>query len=218
MQDTPTSVLTDSDGLADSAPAGGTGVSLPSPALWLRVGRGLLAALLVAGSLLVLRHAGFLRGWPALGLLVVTLLAIPSSRQMSRRILLVGTIAVGWTPVLWWWHLPLGPMGRSGWLLAILPGVLIGWVAAGHPIRARARRLLPQVKVIDYFPLLVAAGSVLLLHTWLRVHSGAKALAMLLGGWDNCAHFNFVEVIRRHGATIDSLGASPDGTPWKGTD
>jgi len=184
VRDTPTSILTDSDVLADSAPEGGAGVSLPSPVLWLRVGRGSLAALLVSGSLLLLRHAGVLRGLPALGLLVVTLLAIPSSRQLSRRILLVATIAVGWTPVLWWWHLPVGPTGRSGWLLAILPGVLIGWVAAGHPIRARARRLLPQMRVIDYFPLLVAAGSVLLLHTWLRAHSGAKALAMLLGGWD----------------------------------
>ena len=218
MRDTPTSIVTDADALADSAPEGRNGVSSPPPELWLRVGRGSLAASFVSGSLLLLRHAGVLRGLPALTLLVVTLLAMPSSRQLSRRILLVATIAVGWTPVLWWWHLPVGPTGRSGWLLAILPAVLIGWVAAGRPIRSRARRLVPQVRIIDSFPLLVAAGSVLLLHTRLQVHSGAKALALLLGGWDNSAHFDFVEVIRRHGATIDSLGASPDGTPWKGID
>lgn len=209
---------TDSDAIADAALEGRTGGPLRSPVWWLRVSRGALTALLVCGSLLLLRHAGVLRGLPALGLLVVTLLATPSSRQLSRRILLVATIVLGWTPVLWWWHLPVGPLGRSGWLLAILPAALVGWVAAGHPIRARARRLLPQVKVIDSFPLFVAAGSVLLLHTWLWVTSGAKALALLLGGWDNVAHFDFVEVIRRHGATIDTLGASPDGTPWKGVD
>lgn len=183
---------------------------------YLRLGRGAVVAAAVGALVVLARHTGVLPGWPALALLVVGLLAVPSSEQLSRRILLMGCLVFGWVPVLWWWRLPTGGIGRSGWLLAALLGVLAGWVSGGPAVATRLRRLVPKVRLVDVFPPLVLVCTAVLLRTRLTVHTGAKSLAIMLSGWDNVAHFDFVEAIRRHSVTIDRLPASPDGSHWKG--
>lgn len=195
--------------------AGGTGPAAP-PArpTAVTVLRGTAVGAAVGAALAAARAMHLLHGWAALALLALLALALPTSRSLSRRILLTGCLAFGWVPLLWWRPLPLGETGRGGLLLGLTGGLLAGWVAGGPAPRQRLRRVLPALRPIDAFPLLAAAATAVRLSAWLRVSSGVKALALLLGGWDNSAHSDMVAMIRAHGATVDALGAGPDGTTW----
>ena len=77
---------------------------------WLRAS---LAGVVVAGAVVALRLAGVLDGAIGLVAAAVIALALPLSRSLSRRILLSGSILIGWLPLLWWLRLPLG--GLDGW-------------------------------------------------------------------------------------------------------
>lgn len=160
------------------------------------------------------RQRGWLHGWWSVLFCLGVVLAVPTSRQLSRRILLSGCLLLGWLPVLWWWHLPLGGVGRTTVLLGLLTGALAGWVAGAPEPRARLRRLRPDLHLVDALPLLAATAASLVVSGWLQVRSGAKALAILVPGWDNSAHYDMVAMIRQHGVTVDVLPHAADGTAW----
>ena len=101
--------------------------------------RAVLMGVAAAGADVWLRVAGMLEGPLALVLAVVLLLAVPTGESLSRRIVLAGPLAIGWVPVLWWWHMPVGALGRVTILIAVLAEVLTGWCAAGLIPRQRAR-------------------------------------------------------------------------------
>src|SRR5690349_20076866 len=84
----------------------------------------------------------------AAGLVTLEMLALPTARHLSRRLLLTGSILLAWTPLLWW--LPLGVAGvlRTDVLLGAGAGAIVVWVGAG-PWRDRARRLVPRVRTVD---------------------------------------------------------------------
>lgn len=179
--------------------------------------RALLAAGLVAGTVLLLRGQGLLSGPLALVVSAVLVLAVPTSGQLSRRILLAAALLFGWIPVLWWAPLPVAGLGRVTLLLAVSAGALAAWVGhAEHPV-TRLRLLVPKFALVDVLPLLAAGVAAGLLRGWWRLESGETVLAFLSRGWDNSAHFDMVEMIRAHGATIDVLGA-PSGGTWKFAD
>lgn len=175
-------------------------------------GLGALVAAVVAG----LRAAELLPGPLTLALAVAVGLAVPSSRLLARRILWHGSIVVGAVPVLWWADLPLGSVGRAGLLLAGSLGALVAWLAWDglEALGGRARLLVPDWQVVDLLPLGAGLASVWYLQAWLRVSSGAEALAALIPGWDHSAHYGMVHALRLFGATPDAVPA-PGGQTWQ---
>lgn len=178
----------------------GSGKQLPP---WMRAARGVTVGVALAMVMILTRWSGLVHGKLALAIFVLAMLAIPTSRQLSRRILLSACLAFGWVPLLWWWPLPVGDLGRGTLLLAVMVGGLGGWAAGGQHPWARCRAVMPKLAVVDAYPFLLALFGAAVLYPWLRPKSGPAALSMLMGGWDNSAHFNMVHQIRQTGVTVD---------------
>lgn len=153
----------------------------------------------------MLRTVGLLDGYLAVGALLVALLLLPTSAVLSRRILLVGSILVGSSPLLWLVSVPTVGLGRSVVATALVVGGLAAWVAVDP--RARVRGIVPTFRSVDVVPLVAAAGAAFLAAPWLRVSGPSSALGMLQAGWDNSAHYSMVHMIRLLGRTYD--GSSP---------
>lgn len=175
----------------------------------------LTAALGAAAVRLVLPPMGL----TAVALGTVLVLAVPTSRFLSRRILLTGALLFGATPLLWWADLPLGRLGRAGLIGSLLVGGLAAWLVSGgrRDVRRRARAMLPTVRPVDAIPLLASLATAWVVSGWLRVRSGSAALGALLPGWDNSAHLDMVQMLLRNGVTVDRL-AAPAGTVWQFSD
>ena len=182
---------------------------------WIRGIRAVATTLVLGASVVVVRQAGVVQGWVALIAALLAVLAVPTSRSLSRRILLAGCVFFGWVPLLWWFPLPVGSVGRVTVLLAATVALTGAWVSAGERPRDRLRRLVPRWRGVDVLPPLAAAGAAALLAPWLSVRDGASALTLMLTGWDNAPHANMVMMIRAHGQTITSLPVAPDGSAWE---
>ena len=179
-----------------------------------RAARGLVVAMLALFAVLIGRRTGVLDGPVGVVFALVLVLALPTSRELPRRVLLGGCIVLGWTQVFWWWPLPVGSVGRVAILLAVLAAGLGAWVAGAEHPGCRARRLLPRLRPTDLLlPLTVAFGS-LFTAPWLQAKTPTQTLGMLMLGWDNVAHFSMVHMIRRFGVTVDAL-PPPHGATWQ---
>jgi hypothetical protein len=170
----------------------------------------------VAAAVFFARRTGVLEGIPALAFAVLLVLVLPISSVLSRRILVGGSIFIGWVPLLWWVRLPVPQVDRMGILLALISGALVFWLLWAPDVRVRVRRLVPQVAVVDAMPL-VAGG----LATWtmwpLFNVPGAARLAQLLSdvsGWDHVSHSSMVLMMRAKGVMEPMMGLSPDGSAW----
>lgn len=179
-----------------------------------RVARAVLAGLIAAAAVAVGRRSGLLDGVAGLVLAVVLLGALPVSRELSRRIVLVGVIVLGWVPVLWWLHLPVGDWGRVTIGLSALAAGLASWVVAGASPAARLRRLVPRAGVTDLLPFGAAGVMAVIVARWSFGTTSVGALATLSRGWDNSAHFFMTSTIRRTGAVLARLGDAPGGEEW----
>jgi hypothetical protein len=179
--------------------------------------RRVVAVVLAAGvtaAVFFLRRTGILEGIPALVFAVLLVLILPLSTLLSRRILLGGAIFLGWMPVLWWVRLP--QVDRVGIVLALVSGALALWLLWAPDVRARARRLVPRVAMVDAMPFV--AGGIATWTMWPLFNiPGAERLLQLLSdgaGWDHVAHSAMVLMIRAKGVVEPMMGLSPDGTPW----
>ena len=103
---------------------------------------------------------GWLPGGVVAALGVLAALAIPMSRELSRRVAMVLATSLGWAPVVWLVDWPTGELTRFGGVTAVLWGCLAGWVVTG-PVRERAAALVPRVRGADA----VALAGVCLLYT-----------------------------------------------------
>lgn len=187
----------------------------PRRLLAVRVARAAAAGVGVAGLLVAGRTSGALLGGAGLLVTVLLVLMVPTSRDLSRRILLAGCLVLGWTPLLWWVPIGAGTPGRVTAELALLGGGLAAWVAAGPRPRARAALLLPRPRVVDLYVPVGVGVAILVLAPWLRAKSPEQTLGSLMTGWDNSAHFAMVHSIRRFGTTMDLLGPPATGTRWQ---
>ncbi|MGI5126748.1 hypothetical protein ACQEVB_08010 [Pseudonocardia sp. CA-107938] len=180
--------------------------------------RGLVCGAVAFALVLAVRLAGLADGPVGLALAGVLLLLVPSSRELSRRVLHTGAIVAGWLPVLWWIDLPVGAVGRATLLLALLAGGLAAWVACGPQPLARARALVPRIRAADVALPVVAAGAVLLHQPFLSTKTPVQSLALLMTGWDNSAHYSMYSMLRTYGVTVDGLTAPPpSGGVWQFT-
>jgi len=185
----------------------------PRTARWLRAGRGCGVGVVLVATMLVVRQSGLLPGRLTLAVALLAVLAVPTSRQLSRRILLSVCLAFGWIPLLWWAPLPVGEIGRATLLLAALVGAQGGWVAGG-PWRSRLRRLVPRCAVVDAYPPVLVLCTGWVLYPWLKPKSGAESLSLLVDGWDHSAHFSMVHMIRETGVTVDMASPPASGGIW----
>ena len=185
---------------------------LPSHAR--RAARGLVVAMLAWFAVLIGRRTGVLDGPVGVVFAVVLVLAVPTSRELPRRVLLGGCLVLGWTQVFWWWPLPVGSVGRVAILLAVLAAGIGAWVASAEHPGCRARRLLPRLRPADLLLALTVAFGSLFTGPWLQAKTPTQTLGMLMLGWDNVAHFSMVHMIRRFGVTVDAL-PPPQGATWQ---
>ena len=153
----------------------------------------------------------------AAGVVVGTLLVllVPTSRELPRRILLAGCLLLGWSQVLWWWPLAVGEPGRVTLGLAVLAGALAAWVGAAEHPAARARRLRPRLRPADIALALPVGIGIACTAPWLAAKTPTQTLGMLMGGWDNVAHFSMVHMIRRFGAVVSALPPPTPGATWQ---
>jgi len=180
---------------------------------WFLIARGSALGVVFVATMVFLRQSGLLRGRLALAVALLAVLAVPTSRQLSRRILLRVCLPFGWIPLLWWAPLPVGEIGRATLLLAALVGALGGWVAGG-PWRSRLRGLIPRCAVVDACPPVLVLCTGWLLYPWLKPKSGAESLSLLMDGWDHSAHFRMVDMIRETGVTVDMASPPASGGVW----
>lgn len=189
----------------------------PGPASLLRLLRAALLTIIVGAAVTVALASGIVPGGLAVMIFAMVVLAVPTSRQLSRRVLLAGCLFFGWVPLLYWWDLPVGDIGRSPILFAVISALLAGWIAvARNPVR-RLRRLLPRLRAVDTFPLLASLGIAAILWKWIQVKSGVSAMAVMIPGWDHSAHYAMTHSIRLHGVTTQGLAATAgQGSPFDG--
>lgn len=180
-----------------------------------RVGRSVALAIVPAALVLLGRSSGVLDGIAGLLVSALLVLAVPTSRDLCRRVLLAGCLLLGWTQILWWAPLPVGDLGRMTYGLVALAAALGGWVGCAERPGHRALRLLPRLRLVDLLvPLTVGLG-ILAMRPWLAAKTSAQTLGLLMGGWDNVAHFSMVHTIRRLGVTVDLLAPPSAGTTWQ---
>lgn len=194
----------------DLGPAAATPRGLPTSHLV----RGLSVGLVTFALVMVGRVSGVLDG--LLGVVVVALLvlAVPVSSSVSRRMVIVAAIVIGWVPVLWWVPLPVGPVGRATLLMALGAGALSGWVAGGASWRERAHRLIPRFRLVDALPFGAGAAMALVVSRWAFGITASRGLASLSTGWDHSAHFYMTTTIRRTGTVLAHQGVAPFGEEW----
>lgn len=183
--------------------------------LGLRVVRGLVFATIAADAMLLGRLTGLLDGRAGLVIAAVLVLLVPTSRELPRRILLAGCLLLGWSQVLWWWPLQVGEPGRVTLGMAVLAGALAAWVGAAEHPGARARRLRPRLRPADLALGLPVGIGIACTRPWLAEKTPTQTLGMLMGGWDNVAHFSMVHMIRRFGAVVSALPPPTPGATWQ---
>ncbi|HEY0814572.1 MAG TPA: hypothetical protein VGE11_14935 [Pseudonocardia sp.] len=186
-----------------------------APPLVGRLVRGLMFAIPAADIVVVGRMSGLLEGTAGVLVAIVLILLVPTSRDVNRRILLAGCLLLGWTQVFWWWPLPVGSLGRVTIGLALLAGGLGAWVGVAEQPEQRARRLLPKLRAADAVVPATAVMGLAVLQPWLQAKTSTQTLGMLMGGWDNVAHFSMVHMIRRFGVTVDALPPPASGGTWQ---
>ncbi len=172
------------------------------------------AAAVIALVIVLLRTGGILDGPWALVLFTVMLLLIPTARPLSRRILMTGTIALGWSTVLWWHPIGGDTVGRLTIVWALLAAGLAYWLLAGQNAGDRVRTLVPTVRPVDAVPLATLAMGVFVWWGYLRPGTASSAYGNLNRAWDFMSHYSMTHMVRVHGATINHLGAAPGGETW----
>lgn len=179
-------------------------------ALALGIALGLVVFSLVVGAQL----AGVLSGWPLITLGVLAALAIPSSREASRRVFYVGCIALGWATLVWWLPLPVPGVSRLGVVVAATLAVLVTMTVAR---RIDLRAMVPGFRLADALVIAAGAFTAWMVAPLFAVGNGEAGLRVLRLGWDYAAHFNMTEMIRRTGSLVELASPGPFGT-WAFSD
>lgn len=184
-------------------------VHRPGPRRSLAAATGLLLFAVTYAAL----ASGVLPGPLAALLPLVLILLVPVAPSLARRAAVNGTIFLGWAPVLWWVQWPMA-VNHGAFVTALAVALLAVYVVGSPNPRAQWRRLAPTVSRTDLLLPAAAAFALTMMHRWAFEASPQRTLAFMIPGYDNVAHFDMFAMLRRHGATIDALGAAPGGSSW----
>lgn len=179
-----------------------------------RRARGAAIFVAVSSLVVVLRVNGLLDGIPAMMSAAVLVLAVPTAKRLSLRLLINGLLAMGFTPLTWWVPERILGIDHGTLLLAACSGLLFGWIFSARHIGRRLRRLVPAVRWIDALPFLAAALSAISVGTMLAVRTSVDALSIMTSRWDYQSHFSIYHMVRSHGEVIPTIPLPPDGVPW----
>lgn len=143
---------------------------------------------------------------------VALLVLVPTSPVLPTRLALNIALFFGWTPLLWWVSWPV-PVNHGAAVLAVAAGVTAA-VSVRRSGFAVPRSLMPSVRAADLLLPLAVVASALAVRPWLFVRDAQHALAALLPGADNWAHFGMFMAMRVSGATPLASPNGPDGSAW----
>lgn len=181
-------------------------VRIPGRGWALAVAAGVAVFVVVLGA----HFLGLLAGWPLVVTGVLAALAIPASREFSRRVFWMSCIALGMAPLAWWLPFPIEGVSRLGIATAAVLAVLTALIVGR---RLSIRALMPRFRMADALTLGAAALAAWILAPLLAVAKGSTALGILANGWDYAAHFNMTEMIRRTGSLVELAEPGRFG-PW----
>lgn len=173
-----------------------------------------LAAGGVVAAVVVARQVHLLTGWRVVLVVAVLFVVMPISTNLSRRILMLGALVIGWLPLAWWPDL-WGFGDRMTWLLALGFGGLVFWIVVGPARADRLRALVPRVRATDSITIAAGAGAVWLLWPLMVAASEARSLTLLMkSGWDHVAHYFMASHLAGAGSLQAATGVSPDGSDF----
>lgn len=175
-------------------------------------------AVLAFALVLLLRSSGHLYGMWVLGAVGLLLVLVPVSKHLSGRILWALAVVFGFVPLLWWIPLDWPPNFRSTVLLALLVALAVFCGAWHATTPGGLRRLLPRFAVIDFVPLLAAAGALFINMPGFLVRRVEDAMALMLMSWDNASHFDIFQMQRTRGTVVPLAGLAPDESRWSFAD
>ncbi|PWC03805.1 hypothetical protein DCE94_06245 [Agromyces badenianii] len=165
-------------------------------------------------AVIVARELHLLSGWGAVLFAVVLFILMPVSANLSRRVMIVGALVIGWVPIAWWPGL-WGFGDRVTWLLALAVGALVFWLFAGPSRALRCRALVPRVRGSDAITIAAGAGATWLLWPLMVAASDARALTLLMkSGWDHVAHYFMASHLTAAGSLQAATGTSSDGSEF----
>ena len=166
--------------------------------------RRILAAAAGAGAAVIVTvasAAGILRGPGAWILLLLAVLAVPTSSSLSRRIAVNFLILIGIVPILWWLPWQIDGSGRAGAICGVVVGAVL-CLLLWSPVSRAA--VIPRWCLTDLIVAALAPVSAAIYAPFFITQQGAGAVAMLTRGTggDNLSHFDIFEMIRRTGLAL----------------
>lgn len=166
-----------------------------------------------AAATYALLASGVLPGAVVLALALAVVVLVPTARRYPLRIALNGALVLGWSPFLWWVRWPV-PLDHGAVVVAAGVAVALLVVLSAADPRARARALLPRPRPVDVLLPLAPVAAAVAVRGWAFASGPREALAALLPGIDNVAHFQIFSTMRAHGAVLAALPPAPDGGRW----
>ncbi|WP_106849002.1 hypothetical protein [Blastococcus sp. Marseille-P5729] len=136
---------------------------------------------------------------PAISVTVTALLLVlfPSSQLLSRRLLINGSVVIGWYGATWWMPDVFGTLGRVRLLVGIALGALVYFVVV-DALRGKAlvERYLPRPHWLDLMIPAGAAAAGWLSWPFVRGNDGVEQMSRLMLGWDQAGHFSMIYLQR----------------------
>ncbi len=172
------------------------------------------AGLLVLAGFMWLGQHGLLDGWGLLAFTALLVIAVPTSRGLSWRIVIAGAFFFGAVPLLWWVQRPDALLSWGHVLVGALLAGLVVRVVASVNRRAALMALLPSASRADFFIPIAAIMASAALAPYLFVFTGEQALGVLLTSWDNSSHFDMYYMLRNHGTVIPVASPPDAGHVW----
>lgn len=179
--------------------------------------RAIAAWLLTTGLILVVRLVLDPPGPWLLAILAILVVATPVSTSLSRRILINGSILLGWLPILWWIPAP-AVFDRTAWFVAIAAGAVAAYLTRSASLAGSWKITLPRIKPTDAIPLAATALAIWVAKPFLAARDDVAALSLLMkSGWDHVAHFHMAKLLSEQGSVYGTIGSTVDGSDWIGT-
>jgi hypothetical protein len=105
-------------------------------------------------------------------------------------------------------------VNHGAFVIAATAAGLVSFILSSSRPRERLSRLRPGLATVDVFLPLSGLMALAAMWRWAFPSSAQAALAALVPGADNVAHFHMFSTLRSYGATTQALGTAPDGSRW----